>query len=104
MEAKSHAEVPEVISDMFKDGKVIMNNVKLLPHRISSLMTFMSNSSVQWKTLELKLCGLADVGRSVLEQFISEKVSTLEYVDLSHNDSSPLVCIVLLLDIVMLIT
>ena len=89
MEAKSSAEAPDVISDMFKDNKVIIDKVKLLPHHISSLMTFMSNSSMQWKVLELKECNITDVGMNVLEQFISENLSTLEYVDLSHNVSSP---------------
>ena len=89
MEAKSSTEAPDVISDMFKDDKVIIDKVKLLPHHISSLMTFMSSSFMQWKTLELKECNITDVGMNVLEQFISENLSTLEYVDLSHNVSSP---------------
>ena len=89
MEAKSSGEAPDVITNMFKGGKVIIDYVKLLPHHISSLMTFMSNSSMQWKTLELKQCEITDVGMSVLEQFISDKLSTLEYIDLSHNESSP---------------
>ena len=89
MEAKSNAEAPDVISDMFKNGSVIIDKEKLLPHHISSLMTFMSNSSMQWKTLELKHCKITDVGINVLEQFILEKISTLECIDLSHNESSP---------------
>ena len=89
MEAKSSTEAPDVISDMFKDGKVIIVKEKLLPHHISSLMTFMSKSSIQWKTLEFKHCKITDVGMNVLEQFIVEKVSTLECIDLSHNESSP---------------
>ena len=89
MEAKSSAEAPDVISDMFKDGKVIIDKVKLLPHHLSSLMTFMSNSSMQWKRLVLRGCKITDVGMNVLEQFISERMSSLEYVDLSDNESSP---------------
>ena len=89
MEAKSSTEAPDVISDMFKDGKVILRVEKLLPHHISSLMTFMSNSSIQWKTLELTYCKITEIGMNVLEQFISEKLSTLEYVDLIENESSP---------------
>ena len=89
MEAKSSTEAPDVISDMFKDGKVILRVEKLFPHHISSLMTFMSNSSMQWKTLELKHCRITEVGMNVLEQFISEKLSTLECVDLIGNESSP---------------
>ena len=89
MEAKSSAEAPDVISDMFKDGKVIIDKVKLLPHHLSSLMTYMSNSSMQWKRLELRRCKITDVGMNVLEQFMSEGISTLEYVDLRDNESSP---------------
>ena len=89
VEAKSSTEAPRVISEMFKDGKIFLHEINLLPHHISSLMTFMSNSSTQWKTLELKHCKITDVGMNVLEQFILEKVSTLEYVDLSYNESSP---------------
>ena len=89
-EAKSSAEAPDVISDMFKDGKVIIDKVKLLPHHLSSLMTFMSNSSMQWKTLELTRCKITDVGMNVLEQFILERMSTLDCIDLSGNESSPM--------------
>ena len=89
MEAKSSKEVPDVISDMFKDGKVIISEVNLFPHHLSSLMTFMSNSSMQWKTLKLTRCKITDVGMNVLEQFISESMSPLECVDLSGNESSP---------------
>ena len=89
MEAKSTTEAPDVISDMFKDGKVIINEVKLFPHHISSLMTFMSNLSMKWKILELSKCNITGIGMSVLKQFISDRISTLQYVNLSHNDSSP---------------
>ena len=89
MEAKSSAQAPDVISDMFKDGKIIINEVNLFPHHLSSLMTFMSNSSMQWKTLELRRCKITDVGMNVLEQFISERMSKLECVNLSGNESSP---------------
>ena len=89
MEANSSAEAPDVISNMFKDGIVIINGEKLLPHHISSLMTFMSNSTMQWKGLELKQCQITDVGMNVLEQFILDKVSTLECINLSRNASSP---------------
>ena len=97
MEAKSSVEAPDVISDMFKDGKVIIDKVKLLPHHISSLMTFMSNSSMQWKALELRRCKITDVGMNVLEQFILERMSTLECIDLSGNESSPwgLYCVII---------
>ena len=90
LEAKENTEIPEVISSIFKDGKVIFSKVKLLPHNITSLMYFIcTKPSIQWKSLELQECKIGDVGMSVLQQFISDSTSTLEYVDLSHNDSSP---------------
>ena len=88
MEAKSSADAPDVISDMFKDGKINIKGVKLLPHHISSLMTYVSNSSMRWHTLQLNQCNITDIGMSVLEQFISENV-TFGYVDLRDNNSSP---------------
>ena len=88
MEAKSSAEAPDVITDMFKDGTININGVKLLPHHISSLMTYVSNSSMQWNTLELNQCNITDIGMTILEQFISEN-ATFGYVDLRDNNSSP---------------
>ena len=93
MEAKSTAEIPREIASIFTDGKIIFNNVTLLPHHISSLIFFMSASSMQqWKILEMQHCNLRDIGMdSLLEHVIKsdEKISTLEYVDLSGNKSSP---------------
>ena len=90
LEAKENKEMPEVVSSLFKDGKVIFSTVKLFPHNVTSLMSFIcTKESIQWKTLELQRCKIGDIGMSVLHQFISEKTSTLEYVDLSNNNSSP---------------
>ena len=89
-ESKENTEIPEVISSMFKDGKVTFSKVKLLPHNVTSLMSFMcTKKSIKWKTLELKECKIGDIGMSVIQQFISENTLTLEYVDLSKNNSSP---------------
>ena len=90
LEAKQNTEMPEVISSMFKDGKVVFSKVKLLPHNITSLMSFIcTKQSIQWKSLELQQCKIGDTGMSVLQQFISDTTSTLEHVDLSGNHSSP---------------
>ena len=90
LEAKENTEIPEVISSLFKDSKVIFSKVKLLPHNVTSLMSFIcTKESIQWKTLQLQRCEIGDIGMSVLQQFISENTSTLEYVDLSDNESSP---------------
>ena len=90
LEAKENTEMPNVISSIFKDGKVAFSKVKLLPHNITSLMSFIcTKQSIQWKSLELQQCKIGDTGMSVLQQFISDTTSTLEHVDLSDNHSSP---------------
>ncbi|XP_065919171.1 protein NLRC5-like isoform X2 [Dysidea avara] len=92
MEAKSKTDLPDMISSMFKDGKVTIVTVTLLPNHISSLTSFLSHSSIQLKVLELKNCHLGDIGMSILEQYIIDSVETtssLEYVDFSGNDCSP---------------
>ena len=90
LEAKESTEIPEVISSMFKDGKVAFSNVKLLPRNITSLMSFIcTKQSIQWKSLELQECKIGDTGMSVLQQFISDTTSTLEHADLRGNHSSP---------------
>ena len=89
MEAKSSAEAPDIISDMFKDGDVIIQDVKLLPHHISSLMTYMCNSSTQWNTLELYFCNITVAEMKVLEQLISGKINaTLRKLDIRCNKTS----------------
>ena len=93
MEAKSDAEMPRTISSIFTDGKIVLDNITLYPHHISSLIFFMSSSSMQqWKMLKLGHCNLGDIGmNSLLEHVIKndENISTLEYVDLTGNGSSP---------------
>ena len=90
LEAKENTEIPEVISSMFKDGKISFSDITLLPHDITSLMSFICiKQSTQWKSLELQQCKIGDTGMNVLQQFISDTTSTLEHVDLSDNNSSP---------------
>ena len=92
MEAKSDTEMPKAILSIFTDGNIILNGLTLLPHNISSLIFFMSASvTQQWKTLQLCNSNLGDIEMNcLLEHAIkSDSVSTLEYVDLSRNRSSP---------------
>ena len=93
MEAKSNVEMPKQISSIFTDGKIILTGVTLLSHHISSLIFFMSASSTQkWKVLRLDGCNLGDIGMNNLLEHVmkdDESMSTLEYVDLSENISSP---------------
>ena len=65
MEAKSNAEVSDIISSMFKDGEVSIVSITLLPNHISSLTPFLSHSSIQLKVLELENCHLGDIGMSI---------------------------------------
>jgi len=91
-EAKSD-ELPENISSLFNGGDIVLTGITLLPHHISSLIFFMSASIMQqWKNLSLGCCNLRSIGmNSLMEHIIKneENISTLEYVDLSGNDSSP---------------
>ena len=93
MEAKSNVEMPKAVSSIFADGKITLNGITLLPHHISSLLFFMSASSVQqWKVLALGGCNLRDIGMNSLMEHIvknDENISALEYVDLSGNSTSP---------------
>ena len=91
-EAKSKAEIPNLIVSMFKDGKVKITDITLLPNHVSSLVSFLSHSLSHLKVLELKNNNCGDVGMKILEQYIidnNKTTSTLEYVDLMGNNSSP---------------
>ena len=91
-EANSKTEVPDIIASMFKDGKVKITDITLLPNHISSLVSFLSLASVNLKVLKIKKCNYGDIGMNIVEQYITdskETTSTLEYVDLMGNNSSP---------------
>ena len=91
MEAKSHA-MPQAIASIFSGGKIEFIGVTLLPHHISSLLFFMSVATQPWKSLILRRCNLGSAEiNSLLEHAIKNKenVSTLEYIDLTGNYSSP---------------
>ena len=91
-EANSKTEVPDIIASMFKDGKVKITDITLLPNHISSLVSFLSHSSVNLKELKIKKCNYGDIGMNILEQYITDNkgtTSTLEYVNLMGNNSSP---------------
>ena len=86
--------MPKALSSVFTDGNIHFSGITLLPHHISSLIYFMSASSMQqWRILNLGNCNLGNIGmNSLLEHTIKneESISSmLEYVDLSGNNSSP---------------
>ena len=93
LEAKVDTKIPLAVSSLFSNGSVKLTGITLLPHHITSLMYFMSASSVlQWKSLELSNCNLQRTEMSRLQQNTinyKERLSTLKYVDLSCNNSSP---------------
>ena len=92
MEANSNVDMPKAFSSIFTGGEIILSNITLLPHHISSLVFFMSSCVQQWKILKLNNCNLGDVGMNSLLEYVNKKdesISTLEYVDLSENKSSP---------------
>jgi len=92
MEAKSAANTPEVVTSMFNDGKVTLEQLNLLPHHITLITLVVQSSSMNWTLLQLRDCGIGDTGMSVLEQFVTENINrmpSLEYFDLNKNPSSP---------------
>ena len=91
-EANNKAEVPDIIASMFEGGKVKIADITLLPNHISSLISFLSLSSVNLKVLKIRKCNYGDIGMNIVEQYITdskETTCTLEYVDLMGNNSSP---------------
>ena len=91
-EAKIDAEMPEVFSYIFIDGDICLAGLTLLPHHVTSLLYFISASLQQWKSLKLNNCKLQRAElHSILQGLISnkEKISNLEFADLSSNGSSP---------------
>ena len=91
IEAKGKGELPNIITSMFKDGKIKFNQT-LHPCHISSLIAFLTHSGVWLCALELNNCHLGDNGMNIVKQFIAnnrELASTLSYVDLQNNNSSP---------------
>ena len=94
MEAKSKAEIPELISSMFSNGEVKFTKATLHPHHVSFLTFFMSSQStvVPWKSLELENSSLNEIAMNILQQFVTdnkEKIAALEYVNLIGNSVSP---------------
>ena len=93
MEDKTNVEIPQAVSSIFKKGKIRLTGITLLSHRVTSLLFFMTASSVQqWKSLVLSRCNLQQTEMySLLQNIVNnkERISTLRYVDLSSNNSSP---------------
>jgi len=90
-EAKSKTEVPDLIVSMFKNGDVKITDITLLPNHVSSLVSFLSCTLIKLKVLELKNTNCGDIGINILKQYMidnKETTSTLEYVDLTGNNSS----------------
>ena len=91
IEAKGKGELPNIITSMFKNGRIKFNQT-LHPCHISSLIAFLTHSGVCLRELELNKCHLGDNGMNIVKQFIANNkklTSTLCYVDLQNNNSSP---------------
>ena len=69
--------------------KICFSEVDIFAHHVSLLMFLISSLSIQWKELEITHCKMTDIEMNTIQGYISDKLSTLEYVDLSHNNSSP---------------
>ena len=91
-EAKSIEKLPNAITSMFKGGKIIFNGQTLLPHNISSLISFISFYKINLTILKLQDCHLGDSGMNILKQFMvnnKKLISKLDCINLMGNGSSP---------------
>ena len=92
MEANSDREIPQAISSIFGNGTISLTGITLLSHHVTSLLVFISKPVhvQQWKTLELNKCSLQRTEmNNLLQNANKDRMSTLDYVDLSENSSSP---------------
>ena len=89
MEAKGKS-IPEEVSSIFHNNEINFNGLLLLPHHISSLTSYISESSMQLQSLSLRDCHIGDVGMSILEHFFAanpDKASSIQHLDLFGNNS-----------------
>jgi len=89
MESKSNT-MPHSLSSIFTDGDIMLSGKPLSPQHVLSVMCYMCASQSQnWKTFKLvnSNCRM----NTLMEYVIKNKdiISTLEYIDLSENNSSP---------------
>ena len=93
MEAKADAGMPREVSTIFSDGTVSFIDITLYSYHVTSLLVFMFTYSMQqWKSFTLNRCNLQRTEMNILLYNIinnKERMSTLKYVDLSENGSSP---------------
>ena len=92
MEAKTKSRIPPAVSSVFNNGDINLTGITLLSYHVASLLCFMSASVQQWKKLELANCNLQRGEMYNITQYIinnNKIMSTLNYVDLSCNGSSP---------------
>ena len=93
VEAKTDAEMPQKVSNIFCDGDIDFSNVTLLSHHVISLLLFMfTYSARQWKSFTLYKCNLQKTEMHTLLYNLTnniERISNLGYFDLSENFSSP---------------
>ena len=88
LEGKDLSKIPRAVTSTFSDGDIDLSNVTLLPHSIMSLISFMMESSTEWKSLNLSGCyiGFEEIG-NLTNFFIDfkETLSTIQYINLSNN-------------------
>ena len=80
--------IPQVITNIFSDGKIDLSKVTLLPHHVMSLTFFMMRSTIQWKSLNLNGCSIDCNSMNILANFFKEfqeKVITIKYINLRSN-------------------
>ena len=88
-------ELNELIASVFNDGSIDLSHITLPPHYVTLLITFITKSSIKWKSLNLSGCfliGSEEIITTLTRFFIDfkEKLSTIQYINLSNNNLSSL--------------
>ena len=86
--------IPETISSVFGGGNIKLNGIYSITSTSYFITDFFVSASTeeQWKILNLTDCHLLSIRmNSLLEHVVKKEknISTLEYVNLSENGSSP---------------
>ena len=90
LEAESK-EVPKEMSCIFYKNEVNLQGVKLLPHDVLLLTSYLCKCSMQLQFLNLRDCHIDNVGMNTLALFLNtypDKASNIKHVDLFGNDST----------------
>ena len=96
LEANSaEASLPDVVPSLFTNERIDLQGLTLLPYHVLSVTSFIANSPLKWKHLNLENCHIGDTGMLIIKHFLcnshyKEKISSIESINLFGNDLTSL--------------